>query len=439
MKPFTTADASASSMSAPELRIAAGFCLFLSVVGAAINGYLTVLKFRMRYTPCLTDEGSCKIGDMSCSDALSSSWSMMLNLPISVWGTALYVIMALLAAGIVWRKNFLGGVAPDVLLACAIWAVLCTLVLGSYTLLALEAACPFCMTLYAVSVLLLAGAQLARGPSGLRRPRAWLAELRRRVSALGEAVFYAALAFICVAGVQSMTYHGMRNYADSQDGCPEPKLKLPTSSIRAGSDDPKAIVVIFIDMTCHRCQREFRKLGGALNAGEFPEPVQLWIIHTPRQTCDPSAFPAGKAKSDERARNDNACLAARAVECVEKLQPGAGFDYIARLFALHEGRLPDVALFTADRVAEVAAEAELEIDPDDADNALFKCINTDTGVLERITEHQRYAEDFKVPTIAVYRVKNGAPDLDSKPLYADGNTALAGLFSFVSVQAKAQQ
>ena len=77
MKPFTTADASASSMSAPELRIAAGFCLFFSVVGAAINGYLTVLKFRMRYTPCLTDEGSCKIGDMSCSDALSSSWSMM--------------------------------------------------------------------------------------------------------------------------------------------------------------------------------------------------------------------------------------------------------------------------------------------------------------------------------------------------------------------------
>ena len=39
MKPFTTADASASSMSAPELRIAAGFCLFFSVVGAAINGY----------------------------------------------------------------------------------------------------------------------------------------------------------------------------------------------------------------------------------------------------------------------------------------------------------------------------------------------------------------------------------------------------------------
>jgi uncharacterized membrane protein len=433
----TTAEASTHSMTAPELRpVGATFCLFLSLVGVAINVYLTVMKFKMTYTPCLTDAGSCRVGEMTCNDALSSSWSVLLNLPLSLWGAAFYVVTAALAASLLLRRNFLGGAAPDLLLVCALWSVLMTLVLGAYTLFALASACPFCLSLYAVSVLLLAGAQLVHGPLGLRRPRAWLEEVRVGLPQVGDTAFRVAMVFVCAAGALSMTYHGLRNFADSQVGCPEPTVDPPAPSIRAGADEPKAIVAMFIDMTCHFCRKEFKKLGNALLSGAFPEPVQLWIFHTPRQACDPSAFPAGKAKSDDNARYDNACLAARAAECVERLRPGSGFEYIGGLFALHEAREKDVPLFTAERVANKAVDFELEIDPDDQDNELYRCINSDAEVLARITEHQKYAEDFEVPTIAIYPARDGGLDLADKPLYADANTSLATIFAYVSAQAK---
>lgn len=417
--------------------VGAVFCLFLSLLGAGLSGYLTLLKFRMSYTPCLTDAGSCKIGEMSCSDALASSWSMLLKLPISLWGTAFYLLTALLAATLLGRRKAQGGALSDILLACALFAVLVTLVLGGYTLLELASPCPFCLSLYAVSVLMLAGAQLAQGRSGLLRPRAWLAALRRDLVWLGETGFYAALAFIVLAGSQSMAYHGLRRLVDSQEGCPEPTRELPLTMIRSGDAAPQAIVVMFIDLTCPICRDEFKKLGLALLEGKYPVPVQLWIYHTPRQACDPSAFPAGYPKSQDDARYDDACLAARAAECMEKLQPGTGFSYIGGLFALHEERNPELPLFTAERVGNKAVDLDLGIDPDDSGNPLFRCIRDDTEVLARITEHQKYAETFKVPAIAVYRAKDGEPDLAGKPFWIPANAPLQGVFDYVSAKANA--
>lgn len=435
MNGTTTRNVSAGSTGLES--VGAVFCLFLSLLGAGLSGYLTLLKFRMIYTPCLTDMGSCKIGEMSCGDALASSWSMLLKVPISLWGTAFYLLTAVLAATLLGRRKALGGGLSDILLVCALFAVLVTLLLGGYTLLELASPCPFCLSLYAVSVLLLVGAQLAHGRSGVLQPRVWLGALRRDLVWLGETGFYATLAFIVLAGSQSMAYHGLRRFADSQEGCPEPVRELPLAMIRAGDVAPQAIVVMFIDMTCSICLEEFKKLGLALQAGKFPMPVQLWIYHTPRQACDPTAFPAGYPKSDDNARYDDACLAARAAECMEKLQPGTGFSYIGGLFALHEERMPNTPLFTTERAGNKAVDLDLGIDPDDNDNALFRCIRDDTEVLARITEHQQYAETFKVPAIAVYQAKDGEPDLAGKPFWIPASAPLQGVFDYASAKASA--
>jgi hypothetical protein len=75
----------------------------------------------------------------------------------------------------------------------------------------------------------------------------------------------------------------------------------------------------------------------------------------------------------------------------------------------------------------------MDIDPDDKDNQLFQCINNDTGVLARITAHQKFAEGpgYKVPTVAVYRAVDGAPDPSEKPLFGDGDTPLDTIFDYV--------
>jgi hypothetical protein len=196
---------------------------------------------------------------------------------------------------------------------------------------------------------------------------------------------------------------------------------------------------MFIDLSCVHCKAEFRAIATALAGGQFPEPTALWIYHTPRQACDAEAFPAGYAKSDDNVRFDNPCLAARAAECMEKLQPGAGFALIGGMYALHDDREPNKPLFTAERIGNQAVDLDMQIDPDDEQNPLFKCINEDKGVLARITEHQRYAEGpkFQIPTLAVYAAEGGQPDPTRKPLYAWANTPVSAVAEYITVQAHA--
>jgi hypothetical protein len=178
-------------------------------------------------------------------------------------------------------------------------------------------------------------------------------------------------------------------------------------------------------------------LAMAVSGRKFSVPVQLWIYHTPRQACDLDAFPDGYRKADPGARNANACLAARAVECVEKLSEGQGFWLTGGLFALQEKPDPKTPLFTPEKIAERAADRGLEIDPDDPRNVLYDCIDNDTVVLDRITAHQRFAEDvkFQVPTVAVYRAIDGVPDLARGPLFAGAGTPTEVLNTYAVQQA----
>lgn len=417
-------------------RFAAGVGLLASLLGVGVGAYLTVLKFKMAYTPCLSPTGGCQVGNLTCGAALESSMSTLLQLPISLWGSAFYLATAVLSASLLIRRDSFQGTAAHVLLLFAGLGICVSAALAAYTMLVLPSPCPYCLALYLISGLLLWTAWTVRRPPNARTI-AYRELLRERPAEFVHCMFVAMLVFVCGAGVQSLAYHGLRNRVDAQLGCPAPRDPLPRAGIMFGAKDPAAIVAVFLDMSCSSCRREFRMLATAVSARKFPVPVQLWIYHTPRQACDPEAFPQGYPKTHDQARNANACLAASAVECMEKLREGQGFWLIGGLFTLQDQLDPSTPLFTPERVGDRAADRGLDIDPDDEQNILYHCINTDTAVRDRITAHQRFAEGpgFKVPTVAIYRAINGAPDPERNPLFADAETPLEVLGAYAAQQA----
>lgn len=431
---MTTVNNPSPSATGGMRRISAVAALLVSVVGVGIGVHLTRIKFQMNYTPCVLGKGGCNVGGLTCEDSLASTWSTLAGLPISLWASAFYVVTAALAAGVLRRGEFLRGAAAPLLYGLSLFGAGVSLLFAIYAFGILGSPCPFCLSLYVVSGLLVGSAFMLR-----RAQPADPTWARRRQIALLDAGFAMAMTFVLVAGVQSVLYQFSRRFVDAQAGCPEPVKELPAATIKSGAAEPKVILAMFIDLSCVHCKAEFRSVAGALASGQFPEPTALWIFHTPRQACDPEAFPAGYAKSDDNVRFDNPCMAARAAECMEKLQPGAGYSLIGGMYALHDDRKPNTPLFTAERIGNVAVDLDMQIDPDDESNALFKCINEDKELLARISEHQRYAEGpkFQIPTLAVYAASGGKPDMTRKPLYAWANTPVSTLAEYITVQAHA--
>jgi uncharacterized membrane protein len=431
---MTTATTTPPSTPGGLRRVGAISALVVSLAGLGVGVHLTLLKFKMLYTPCVLGRGGCNVGGLTCDDALGSAWSTLAGLPISVWGSAFYLATAVLAFGLARRPEFLRGAAAPLLFWLSLVGAGISLLFAIYAFAILHSPCPFCLALYVVSALLIAAAFAVR--RGQAPDPTWV---RRRQIALLDAGFMTAMTFVLAVGTQSVAFHASRRFVDAQTGCPEPVKALPATTIKTGASEPKVILAMFIDLSCVHCKAEFRVVANALAGGQFPEPAQLWIFHTPRQACDAEAFPAGYAKSDDNVRYDNPCLAARAAECMEKLQPGGGFALIGGMYALHDSREANTPLFTAERIGNGAVDLDMQIDPDDPDNALFKCINEDKDVLARITDHQRYAEGpkFQIPTLAVYAASGGQPDMTRKPLYAWSNTPVATLAEYIKLQAQA--
>jgi len=412
-------------------------CALLGLLGAAVGGYLTVLKFRMAYTPCLGPHGGCQIGEMRCEDALGAAWSIVGDLPISAWGSAAYACVTVLAIGQLVRRDFLAGCAAALLWSLSLVVTLVSLAYAAYAFAILQSPCPFCLSLDIVALLLLVFAAVVRRTADPREQFGLRVAFRHRRASLIDAAFRLGMLLTVATGLQSIAYHAARHNVTVRDGCPEQAQSSPVAPIRVGPADAPVILAAYLDMSCSACKRKFKQLATALRNDQFPRPVQLWMYHAPRHACDPAAFPAGFARSDDRARDDNACLAARAAECMEKLQPGAGFRLIGGLFALHDDRQAGQPLFTAERVGNRAVDLGMEIDPDDRDNPLFRCIDDDRGVLAVITAHQRHAEalNVMVPTIAVHAAANGEIDASRPPYWLFANTPFDDLAMYIELQA----
>lgn len=402
-------------------RLAAALALALSVVGLGVSAQLTVLKFRIEHTPCLVDANVCRVGGMDCNAALQSAWSTVLGLPVSVWSGALYLVMLGLAADVLVRGAFFRGVAPALLLVSAAVNALGSAAMAAHAFTAHELQCPYCVALYVVSALLLiAGTFIFRAPRG-RGER-----LRDRQVDVLDAAFVFGVLLVTAAGVQSVAYQYARRGVDPAEGCAVARERLPDPALRVGPAAPDAIVALFLDLSCRHCAREFLNVARTVQQGLLEVPTQVWIFHAPQQVCAADTLPPTTPEV-AHARNNNACLAARAAVCIEELRPGAGLQTLGALFGL-QGDPDSGPLFTALKVGECAVDLGLEIDPDEPDNPLFRCIDGDAA-LGTIVDHQRYAiaHGLHVPAGFVYPVRDGAPVLDAAhvlhPHYAPSTIA----------------
>src|SRR5690606_21443048 len=125
----------------------------------------------------------------------------------------------------------------------------------------LKAPCPYCLSLYVISALLLMCSLFAlhEAPRGL-----WRRLTTRRQADLLDAVFVIGAVFIVGVGVQSVTYQTTRRFVDAQTGCPTPTAELPKTAIITGAAEPVIGVALFLDLTCPHCFNEFRNVGRAI-------------------------------------------------------------------------------------------------------------------------------------------------------------------------------
>ncbi|HEY1374808.1 MAG TPA: vitamin K epoxide reductase family protein [Candidatus Binatia bacterium] len=120
------------------LRSAPNWPLFaIAAVGMALTAYLTVTAWRGQAV------AGCAAGSV-CDAVLGSQWAKLFGLPTSFWGFLTYAALAAIAfvkrARLHWKAAFV----------VSFFGVLYSAYLTSISLLVLHAACPYCLTSFAL-------------------------------------------------------------------------------------------------------------------------------------------------------------------------------------------------------------------------------------------------------------------------------------------------
>ncbi len=361
----------------------------------ALSVILTYWKLLADFTCDASPLNACEIGPgFSCAVAFSSAWATLWGLPLTVYAAALYLVTLALAGRLFLRPGPYAAQALRMLGLIALWNVAVSVFLAGVAAVGLHTICLYCALLYLLSLILL-GAVTVMWLMAPTRDRA------SRRSALALAVMV-GLGFSLAVGVQALGYQQLQGRGQAR-GCEAGPLVLPTTDLQHGRDDAAVVLAMFVDPACPSCRREFESLKALVD--ERPERVALRLYHYPRErgVCGPPGFEMASSAS----MANNACEAARAVACVEVLKPGAGVEMLARAFTLQDGP-PGEPYFTRRKLAALARELGVELDPEDATNPLYMCMRGNTEVARRIAEHMDFGQSQGVAvTPQTYVVPRG--------------------------------
>jgi len=113
----------------------------LALIGVALSGYLTFTAWQGKLV------AGCVAGS-ACDVVLSSRWSTLFGLPISLWGFLTYALLAAIA----WNKR----TGSQWMLAwfVSLFGLLYSFYLTSVSFFSLQAACPYCLTSLGLMVLI---------------------------------------------------------------------------------------------------------------------------------------------------------------------------------------------------------------------------------------------------------------------------------------------
>lgn len=338
-----------------------------AVPGLILSALLTVLKFRSEHQ---CDEGllsSCRGGWLSCGTIFQDPLATVAGLPLTVYASAFYLIVAALAGLTLCSPGRLRPVARSIVLVFAWAGLLVIVLLGSYAVLYLHALCLYCAYFYGTNVALFLAARTMHPGGAL----AGLRPLTRPSEAL-LVLAVAVLGFVTAVMVQRAVY--LQAVRDTDPYALQPCVTRlsglePSDIVVPSERTPRFVVKLFVDLDCPHCREElgmWRQL--VRDANESDRPIELRVYMFPQTACDATA-----RKLDSSA----SCNAARALLCLtEDLRDPA--DAVARLERMFELQAVDGPHFSHERLAEVAREFGVDADPARpvGEDPLFECMRS---------------------------------------------------------------
>lgn len=147
---------------------------------------------------------------------------------------------------------------------------------------------------------------------------------------------------------------------------PSPAVGLPPL-LGFGAAAPEVTVALFVDLGSAASRQVFQQVTRAVGGGGLGMPAELRLLQLPADDC-------ANARS-------SGCLGARAVECAERLTPGAGVLAAGAVFDLQWRPLH------ARGPSEIVAAAAGGRDAD----ALAACVTEDREVDARLAAHAELA------------------------------------------------
>lgn len=358
---------------APRVRAGAWLTLASGLAGLFVSAWLVRLKFGADH---LCDASGCPGGDdgPACAEALASGWSQVLGLPLAIWSIGHVFTTMWLAVAVLRRRGPLAEVAARGLLGLGVFGFAVSLALGVHAFTSFAHMCPLCVGLYATYTVAFVGALLVRGAAPT------CPEGHAKVGAVR-----AALVWALTTGGLALAYQ----LAARSVTCPPPPPDPPPVTLAATVDDPRLAVMLFVDPTCPLCRRELHFLQQSLPRLRA-HGAELWVYMFPRAVCDERYLPShefvdgdGKPQTHGDARSNNACLAALAALCVERLAPGRGLDGLAALFDLQDTEAPR---FTTDKVERALGDVADVLGPG---GRLRTCIDGEDAAAT-LAAQQRY-------------------------------------------------
>jgi uncharacterized membrane protein/predicted DsbA family dithiol-disulfide isomerase len=280
-------------------RTALAVALALGIAGL----FLSIVLTRLHASAHAGETSFCSISEtVNCDRVATSRFSVVLGLPVSVWGAVGFGLAAALAASGLLRRRPHSTWPAGLLFVLGAFSAAVSVALALVSELAIGAWCLLCAGAWVVSFLLLASARRACRPQGVAGAvRADLAVLR--AAPLRSAAL--AVALLGGIGVAAAAYP---RYWDRPPAAPRPAA----GSAAASATGP---VIEYSDYECPFCARAHEQERAVLASRPGLVIVRR---HFP---LDPSCNPAVK-----RAIHPSACALARAAICAEAQGQSARMD-----------------------------------------------------------------------------------------------------------------
>ncbi|MEE2788572.1 MAG: thioredoxin domain-containing protein [Myxococcota bacterium] len=289
------------------------------------------------------DTGVCGANDaFSCAD-LATTWLAEIGgIPIATIGFAFYIAAFILISVERFQPSLIKG-TPDVFILGGVLAVIYSIFLGVMGKVETGKWCPLCIGLYGINLGLLLTAYLSH-PNG--RSGAFKSSLR----APAQPAFWAAVLVLAFAIPTSHWLTSKRKQSAQRlkaiqkvDTTVVDTSVTPGQSPARGRLDAPIAIIEFSDFECPYCKRLADSLKEA--SERAPKLIRYYFKHFPMDNaCN---------RDMKRPMHENACTAARAMECAH--EGGKGW-------ALHDAMFANQNKLAPNTIKALAKDIGLDIE-----------------------------------------------------------------------------